>query len=314
MYASPPGWYPDPAGGQGLRWWDGHVWTAAVRPPVSALGYRPTVTLPTGPAPSAQGLLRPRPQTSAGPRLWMWGGVAGSWLLLALVATLVVVGRGSDSSPTRAAAGPPQIIGDQELSKAPAPPKPERRVPAQPRSTWHYSARMTPGDRRAFRAAFVAGRPEAQVWARRARNSLPLYVRVHRYPRYRSWAELRNNRYTISFSRDHLRRSGVHWRNQVVWHELGHIVQFDRLTAADLRRFRKVWRRSPRWRECFPNRSSFYRKRRCVPLDEIFAEQFSFWASREYAERSDYNIPPVGAPEDFARLMRKNASPLWSLE
>jgi hypothetical protein len=34
----PPGWYPDPAGGWGLRWWDGGRWTehtaAAPRPAV----------------------------------------------------------------------------------------------------------------------------------------------------------------------------------------------------------------------------------------------------------------------------------------
>lgn len=24
------GWYPDPAGGQGLRYWDGHAWTESV--------------------------------------------------------------------------------------------------------------------------------------------------------------------------------------------------------------------------------------------------------------------------------------------
>ena len=24
---APPGWYPDPAGGPGLRWWDGYAWT-----------------------------------------------------------------------------------------------------------------------------------------------------------------------------------------------------------------------------------------------------------------------------------------------
>ena len=34
---APPGWYPDPAGGSGLRWWDGYAWTEATvlpeRPP-----------------------------------------------------------------------------------------------------------------------------------------------------------------------------------------------------------------------------------------------------------------------------------------
>lgn len=34
---APPGWYPDPAGGPGQRWWDGYAWTEATvlpdRPP-----------------------------------------------------------------------------------------------------------------------------------------------------------------------------------------------------------------------------------------------------------------------------------------
>ncbi len=33
----PPGWYPDPAGGQGVRWWDGLRWTAStVADPLAA--------------------------------------------------------------------------------------------------------------------------------------------------------------------------------------------------------------------------------------------------------------------------------------
>jgi Domain of unknown function (DUF4328)/Protein of unknown function (DUF2510) len=35
---APPGWYPDPAGGPGQRWWDGYAWTE-------------TVVLPTPPPP-----------------------------------------------------------------------------------------------------------------------------------------------------------------------------------------------------------------------------------------------------------------------
>jgi Protein of unknown function (DUF2510) len=30
----PPGWYPDPGGGRGLRWWDGARWTAHVAVPI----------------------------------------------------------------------------------------------------------------------------------------------------------------------------------------------------------------------------------------------------------------------------------------
>lgn len=29
----PAGWYPDPAGGEGKRWWDGRTWTANVQEP-----------------------------------------------------------------------------------------------------------------------------------------------------------------------------------------------------------------------------------------------------------------------------------------
>jgi uncharacterized protein DUF4328/uncharacterized protein DUF2510 len=32
---APPGWYPDPAGGPGQRWWDGYAWTEATVLPAS---------------------------------------------------------------------------------------------------------------------------------------------------------------------------------------------------------------------------------------------------------------------------------------
>jgi len=33
---APPGWYADPAGGPGQRWWDGYAWSDAVTQPVQA--------------------------------------------------------------------------------------------------------------------------------------------------------------------------------------------------------------------------------------------------------------------------------------
>jgi hypothetical protein len=32
---APPGWYPDPAGGPGQRWWDGYAWNESVVTPVA---------------------------------------------------------------------------------------------------------------------------------------------------------------------------------------------------------------------------------------------------------------------------------------
>lgn len=57
----PAGWYPDPAGGEGKRWWDGSVWTQDVQapeapPPLPTFGnyvhaeFRPTTALPVAEA------------------------------------------------------------------------------------------------------------------------------------------------------------------------------------------------------------------------------------------------------------------------
>ncbi len=52
--AKGPGWYPDPWGGQGLRWWDGSNWTEHVQgqPPA---GYAPGVSVRGGPLVTAPG-------------------------------------------------------------------------------------------------------------------------------------------------------------------------------------------------------------------------------------------------------------------
>lgn len=56
---APPGWYPDPAGGPGQRWWDGYAWTEATvlpqRPPPPPLpppAFAPTPTPTPAPAPA----------------------------------------------------------------------------------------------------------------------------------------------------------------------------------------------------------------------------------------------------------------------
>jgi uncharacterized protein YxjI len=46
----PPGWYPDPAGGGGTRWWDGQGWTDHVQQAAP-----PPLPPPAGPPPAAPG-------------------------------------------------------------------------------------------------------------------------------------------------------------------------------------------------------------------------------------------------------------------
>ncbi len=47
----PAGWYPDPAGGPGRRWWDGTAWTEQVEQPYSASYTPPVLGAPAGTAP-----------------------------------------------------------------------------------------------------------------------------------------------------------------------------------------------------------------------------------------------------------------------
>ncbi len=51
---APPGWYPDPAGGPGQRWWDGYAWTEAT-------------VLPEQPPPPPWTAAPPPPWTTAPP-------------------------------------------------------------------------------------------------------------------------------------------------------------------------------------------------------------------------------------------------------
>jgi len=68
---APPGWYPDPAGGSGERWWDGYAWTEAtvqaepppVAPPVSA----------SAPAPPPPPAWSQPPDLSSVPTPWQAG-------------------------------------------------------------------------------------------------------------------------------------------------------------------------------------------------------------------------------------------------
>ncbi len=46
--AKGPGWYPDPWGGTGLRWWDGQNWTENVQGQPGP-GMSPAVTMAGGP-------------------------------------------------------------------------------------------------------------------------------------------------------------------------------------------------------------------------------------------------------------------------
>jgi uncharacterized protein YxjI len=51
----PPGWYPDPAGGPGTRWWDGTSWTEHVQQPAPPAPAAPPAYRAEAPSPGAGG-------------------------------------------------------------------------------------------------------------------------------------------------------------------------------------------------------------------------------------------------------------------
>ena len=56
---APPGWYPDPAGGPGQRWWNGYAWTEATVLPSTATATATSRLGRRGPAPRTSDRGRP---------------------------------------------------------------------------------------------------------------------------------------------------------------------------------------------------------------------------------------------------------------
>lgn len=106
---TPPGWYRDPSGQPGLRWWDGNAWTQHVQ----AAGANPSFAEPSieGPRKSAGGLI---------------AAVIAGVVVLALIGFLVVraVGRAdptADPSINTETAAPTVSGWDETSSPTPSP-------------------------------------------------------------------------------------------------------------------------------------------------------------------------------------------------
>lgn len=85
-----PGWYPDPGGSGGQRWWTGAAWTDATTPPA---GY----TEQQAPAPDRG----PRPRN----RRYVVGGIVAAAAIVAGIVVAVTAGGGDEDSGRPAASG-----------------------------------------------------------------------------------------------------------------------------------------------------------------------------------------------------------------
>lgn len=96
MSSPAPGWYADPSGAPGLRWWDGAQWTEhvhvaeAAAVPMASVSPVPGATASASPVPGATASV-PEPKKTR--RRWVpWVVVTSVVVVLALVGTFAIVG------------------------------------------------------------------------------------------------------------------------------------------------------------------------------------------------------------------------------
>jgi hypothetical protein len=166
---------------------------------------------------------------------------------------------------------------------------------------------VRPADRQALRGALASGRAAAQTLLRDAGAAADVRVRTHTEPRWVSVMRVRRGRVELSFSRTHLHGLGARGRNQTVWHEIGHVVDLLFVSPQADDAFRDAFTRSANWRSCYRFSGQ------CLDDDEIFAEQFAYWATGDRTSRSSYRIPALIGPESFGRIMagEDTSAPWW---
>jgi hypothetical protein len=105
--------------------------------------------------------------------------------------------------------------------------------------------------------------------------------------------------YYMDFERWHLIGSGQLGRFIAV-HELGHAFDYAGLSFGARQQFTKLFKKSSKWKKCFPGVSGPYS---CVLEEEIFADQFSFYASGLRSQRDMYNVPPLASARAFQKIL-----------
>jgi hypothetical protein len=180
-------------------------------------------------------------------------------------------------------------------------------APAATLDGLQLSGSVRPADRQALRGALASARPAAQTLVRDAGAAADVRVLTHVEPRWVSLMRVRRGRVELSFSRTHLHGLGARGRNQTVWHEIGHVVDLLFVSPAADDTFREAFARSANWRSCYRFAGQ------CMDDDEIFAEQFAFWATGDRTSRSSYRIPPLIGPLGFGRIMaaEDTSAPWW---
>jgi len=104
------------------------------------------------------------------------------------------------------------------------------------------------------------------------------------------------NGYFMILNRAQL-RSGAFGRFAIT-HELGHLIDFLGLDTLSQQVFRKLFDRSPRWKNCYPLRGQ------CSPFLEVFADQFGFFSTNAHGVQTGYGDDRLATGLAFSALLR----------
>ena len=176
--------------------------------------------------------------------------------------------------------------------------------------SWRFGFNMTP----AARAEWLTATSRLSLLARHTLDQIDGFVTVSlqgcsRYSSCASWIDVPLS-YTVSLTGYDFRGADV--TRFVGLHELGHIVDFLGLDDQGYAAFRALFKQSPSWRSCFRDSSE---KSGCVSFDEIFADQFAFWATGFTSDPDGgYGDPPLAAAVDFGRVLAAQFAfrpPIW---
>ncbi len=177
----------------------------------------------------------------------------------------------------------------------------------------HFAAGVPAADRAAIRSEFQAGRPAARRIISRLGPRLTFKTAGGSLSRVDSlfWRqqEAPGGAITVTMARRHLHSVPRRLRVHLLWHELGHAIDAAGLDSHADRRFSAAFRRSSAWRGCWPLKLHVYAGRRCVPEEEIFADQAAFWATGDRNVRSGYWIPPLASAREFWGILRREYLP-----
>lgn len=86
-------------------------------------------------------------------------------------------------------------------------------------------------------------------------------------------------------------------------HELGHVLINSFADADSYAAFSTAFASSSAWQECFADHSPHVPKGKCVDPDEIFADQWAFWATGNNRVRSNYRVPPLLSHQVFGKII-----------